>query len=110
MSGPFSVAIIRYTVRTMLLANAKLPSANTAVRAIFFDRASCSAHTIGIGIHRSIRSPMMLSTALPMKKSLALIQRAPTTVLSQAAWTGIHPKMDTKIVARNQHTTNMPTR
>ena len=108
MSGPAFAAVTRYIVRIMLLANAKLPSRNTVVRAIFLDRARWSVHIISMGIHKRARSPKMLSAALPMKNASALIHLAPAVVGYQAALTGVHPKMDTKSVARNQHTTNVP--
>lgn len=109
MSDPAFVAAIRYIKRKMLLAVAQPPNKNTAVRASFFGRASYSVHTIGVGIQRIITSPDKLSTPLPRKNLLELMQRAPAIVGSQAALTGVQPKIDTKSMARNQHTMNTPT-
>lgn len=52
---------------------------------------------------------MMLSIALPRKNLLASMQRAPVTVGSQAALIGVHPKIETMSVARNQPAMNAPT-
>ena len=52
----------------------------------------------------------MLSVALPMKKRSRLTQRAPRFDGFHDALTGMHPKIATSNIARNQQTMNVATR